>query len=53
MFERKITRRMYTSFVSDHKEMLYRMAFGYLHDEAKSLDAVDEAVIWDMSVWMI
>ncbi|MDI9495944.1 MAG: sigma-70 family RNA polymerase sigma factor [Bacillota bacterium] len=24
--------------------MLYRVAFGYLHDEIKSLDAVDEAI---------
>lgn len=34
----------YISFITEHKELLYRIAYGYLHDNAKALDAVDEAV---------
>jgi RNA polymerase sigma-70 factor (ECF subfamily) len=44
MFNKKIDKETYISFITDNKEMLYRVAFGYLHDETKSLDAVDEAV---------
>lgn len=38
-----IDKHEYTSFISGNKEMMYRIAFGYLHDETKALDAVDEA----------
>lgn len=44
MFEKRISKKFYTSFVTDNKEMLYRIAFGYLYDAVKALDAVDEAV---------
>lgn len=44
MFNKKISKEMYISFITENKEMLYRVAFGYLHDETKSLDAVDEAI---------
>lgn len=44
MFNKKISKEIYTSFITENKEMLYRVAFGYLRDEIKSLDAVDEAV---------
>ena len=44
MFNKKIDKETYISFITDNKEMLYRVAFGYLRDESKSLDAVDEAV---------
>ncbi len=44
MFNRKIDKETYISFITENKEMLYRVAFSYLHDETKSLDAVDEAV---------
>ena len=44
MFNKKIDKETYISFITDNKEMLYRVAFGYLRNESKSLDAVDEAV---------
>ncbi len=45
MFKAKgIDKEAYISFITDNKEMLYRVAFGYLRDEAKAIDAVDEAV---------
>ncbi len=45
MFNSKeIGKDEYISFVTESKEMMYRVAFGYLHDETKALDAVDEAV---------
>lgn len=44
MFNKKIDKETYIKFITENKEMLYRVAFGYLHDETKSLDAVDEAV---------
>ncbi len=44
MFNKRIDKETYTSFITENKEMLYRVAFGYLHDETKSMDAVDEAV---------
>lgn len=44
MREGRITEEIYTTFITTQKEMLYRIAFGYLHDEVRSLDAVDEAV---------
>lgn len=44
MFNRKISKETYTTLISENKEMLYRIAFAYLHDEVKSLDAVDEAI---------
>ncbi len=40
----KIKKDEYLEFVSGNKEMLYRIAFGYLHDSVTSLDAVDEAI---------
>lgn len=44
MFNKRFDKNTYISFITENKEMLYRVAFGYLHDETKSLDAVDEAV---------
>lgn len=44
MFNKKINIETYISFITENKEMLYRVAYGYLHDETKSIDAVDEAV---------
>ncbi len=44
MFIKKIDQETYISFITENKEMLYRVAFCYLHNEIKSLDAVDEAV---------
>lgn len=45
MFKAKgIDKEAYISFITENKEMLYRVAFGYLRDENKALDAVDEAV---------
>ena len=44
MFNKRIDKETYITFIAENKEMLYRVAFGYLHDETKSLDAVDEAV---------
>lgn len=44
MFNKGIDKDKYISFITENKEMLYRVAFGYLHDETKSVDAVDEAV---------
>ncbi len=44
MLNKKIDKEAYTSFIMENKEMLHRVAFGYLRDEAKSLDAVDEAI---------
>lgn len=45
MFKAKgIDKEAYISFITDNKEMLYRVAFGYLRDETKAIDAVDEAV---------
>lgn len=44
MFNKRFDKKNYISFITENKEMLYRVAFGYLHDETKSLDAVDEAV---------
>ena len=34
----------YCSFISEYKTGLYRIAYGYLGDETRALDAVDEAV---------
>jgi len=44
MFNKRFDKKTYISFITENKEMLYRVAFGYLHDETKSLDAVDESV---------
>ena len=44
MFNKKIDKETYITFITENKEKLYRVAYGYLHDETKSLDAVDEAV---------
>jgi len=34
----------YISFITEYKPVMYRIAYGYLSDEVRSLDAVDEAV---------
>ncbi|MDF2676915.1 MAG: polymerase sigma factor, sigma-70 family [Bacillota bacterium] len=39
-----IDKKSYISLVTENKEMMYRVAFGYLRNETKALDAVDEAV---------
>lgn len=44
MLNKEISKEAYTRFIKENKEMLYRVAFGYLHNEIKSLDAVDEAI---------
>lgn len=44
MFIKRIREKTYISFIKENKQMLYRVAFSYLRDETKSLDAVDEAV---------
>lgn len=45
MFEATgISKEAYVKFITERKEMLYRIAFGYLHDEATAIDAVDEAI---------
>lgn len=44
MFKKRIREKTYISFIKENKQMLYRVAFCYLRDETKSLDAVDEAV---------
>lgn len=45
MFEATgISKEAYVKFITESKEMLYRIAFGYLHDEATAMDAVDEAI---------
>lgn len=45
MFKKEvIDKEAYISFITENKEMLYRVAFGYLRDDIKALDAVDEAV---------
>ncbi|WP_313341486.1 sigma-70 family RNA polymerase sigma factor [Sedimentibacter sp.] len=44
MLKKEIDKENYISFITQNKEMLYRVAYGYLRDEIKSLDAVDEAV---------
>ncbi len=40
---KNIDKDKYISLIAESKEMMYRIAFGYLHDETKALDAVDEA----------
>ena len=40
----KISSEAYTIFVEENKEMLYRIAYGYLQDHIKSLDVLDEAI---------
>lgn len=44
MFKKEIDKDDYISFITENKEMLYRVAYGYLRNKVKSLDAVDEAV---------
>ncbi|AFM00198.1 RNA polymerase sigma factor, sigma-70 family [Desulfitobacterium dehalogenans ATCC 51507] len=39
-----VDKKTYVAFITDYKSMMYRIAFGYLGDEAKALEAVDEAV---------
>ena len=44
MLKKGIDKENYISLITKNKEMLYRVAYGYLRDETKSVDAVDEAV---------
>lgn len=45
IFETKsIDQQTYISFISEYKTIMYRIAYGYLSDETKALDAVDETV---------
>lgn len=39
-----IDEKNYLSFITEYKSAMYRIAYGYLSDETKALDAVDEAV---------
>lgn len=39
-----INKKEYISFIAEYKPVMYRIAYGYLGDETRSLDAVDEAV---------
>lgn len=39
-----VRKKEYVSFITEYKTSMYRIAYGYLGDESKSLDAVDEAV---------
>lgn len=39
-----VDKKTYVSFVTEYKEIMYRIAFGYLGDATKAIDAVDEAV---------
>jgi RNA polymerase sigma-70 factor (ECF subfamily) len=39
-----IEQKEYVSFVTTYKAVMYRIAYGYLGDDVKALDAVDEAV---------
>lgn len=39
-----IDKKTYVSFITEYKTVMYRIAYGYLSDEIRSLDAVDEAV---------
>ena len=42
--KRLFTRESYLSFITSHKSIMYKIAFGYLSHEADALEAVDEAV---------
>lgn len=44
MFKDAVDKKEYVSFITEYKTVMYRIAYGYLCDENKSLDAVDEAV---------
>lgn len=44
MFGKVIDKKEYVIFITEYKTAMYRIAYGYLCDETKSLDAVDEAV---------
>lgn len=37
-------KKEYLLFISENKKMMYKIAFGYLQNESKSLEAIDEAV---------
>ncbi len=39
-----VEEKAYVAFVTEYKAAMYRIAYGYLYNEAKALDAVDEAV---------
>lgn len=39
-----LTKKDYISLIENHKEMLYRTAYGYLRDETLAIDALDEAI---------
>lgn len=42
--QKKMDRDNYVTFVTENKEMLYRIAYAYLHDSTKAMDAVDEVI---------
>lgn len=44
MFNKGIDKETYIEFITQNKETLYRVAYGYLRDDVKSIDAVDEAI---------
>ncbi|AGA67632.1 RNA polymerase sigma factor, sigma-70 family [Desulfitobacterium dichloroeliminans LMG P-21439] len=39
-----VNKTAYVAFITEYKSIMYRIAFGYLGDETKALDAIDEAV---------
>lgn len=39
-----LDKKTYVAFVTEYKSIMYRIAFGYLGDATRALDAVDEAV---------
>jgi len=43
-FRKTLSKEAYMIFVRDYKSTLYRLALGYLKEEADALEAVDEAV---------
>lgn len=39
-----IDQKEYMAFITEYKTVMYRIAFGYLGDDVKAMDTVDEAV---------
>lgn len=39
-----LDKKTYVGFITEYKSVMYRIAFGYLGDATRALDAVDEAV---------
>ncbi len=45
LFTKKpLTKDSYLSFITSYKSIMYKIAYGYLSNEADSMEAVDEAV---------